>query len=109
MAFVAQAESPPLREDACGALRVGGSRVLLEMVIWAFQDGETPESIVQQFPTLSLPDTYAVIAYYLRHRPDVDAYLDRREQKADEVRRQIEHTQCDLSGIQARLQARRQG
>lgn len=109
MAFSAQAESPPLREDASGALRVGSSRVLLEMVIWAFQDGETPESIVQQFPTLSLPDTYAVIAYYLRHGPDVDAYLDRREQKADEVRRQIEHTQGDMSGIRARLQARRQG
>ena len=109
MAFAVQAESPPLREDASGALRVGKSRVLLEMVIWAFQDGATPETIVQRFSSLSLPDTYAVIAYYLRHRGEVDAYLARREQTATEVRRQIESKQGDLSSIRARLLARRQG
>jgi uncharacterized protein (DUF433 family) len=109
MAFPIQAESPPLGEDASGALRVGSSRVLLEMVIWAFQDSATPEAIVQQFPSLSLPDTYAVIAYYLRHRAELDAYLKRREQKAGEIRRKIESTQGDLSSIRARLLARRQG
>jgi hypothetical protein len=35
----------PLRRDGTGALRVGTSRVLLELVIEAFHDGETPESI----------------------------------------------------------------
>lgn len=39
MAFTAKTEPPPLWEDAAGALRVGDSRVLLELVIWAFQDG----------------------------------------------------------------------
>ena len=47
MTFTVQAEAPPLREDASGALRVGASRVLLELVIRAFQDGATPETIVQ--------------------------------------------------------------
>ena len=53
MAFTAQAEAPPLREDAAGALRVGNSRVLLELVIRAFQDGATPETIVQRYSTLA--------------------------------------------------------
>jgi uncharacterized protein (DUF433 family) len=68
MGFALQAQSPPLREDANGALRVGSTRVLLELVIQAFQDGATPEAIVQQYSSLSLPEVYAVIAYYLRHR-----------------------------------------
>jgi uncharacterized protein (DUF433 family) len=107
MAFSAQAEAPPLREDESGALRVGNTRVLLELVIWAFQDGATPETIVQQYSTLSLPDVYAVIAYYLRHRNQIEDYLTRREQRADEVRQKIESRQGDLSEIRARLLARR--
>jgi uncharacterized protein (DUF433 family) len=105
--FTAQAEAPPLHEDASGALRVGDSRVLLEVVVRAFQDGATPETIVQRYSTLALPDVYAVIAYYLRHRSEIEEYLARREQKAEEVRRRIESQQGDLSEIRARLLAQR--
>lgn len=108
MPFTLQAEAPPLREDAAGALRVGESRVLLELVIRAFQDGTTPETIVQRYSTLALPDVYAVIAYFLRHRHEVEDYLARREREADEVRRRVESEQSDLSEMRARLLARRQ-
>jgi uncharacterized protein (DUF433 family) len=108
VAFTALAEAPPLREDAAGALRVGDSRVLLELVIRAFQDGSTPETIVQRYSTLALPDVYAVITYYLRHRSEIEAYLARREQKAEESRQRIESQQGDLSEIRARLLAKRQ-
>jgi uncharacterized protein (DUF433 family) len=108
MAFTAQVEAPPLREDSDGALRVGNSRVLLELVIRASQDGATPETIVQRYSTLSLGDVYAVVGYYLRHRSEVDTYLSRREQQAQEVRKQIEGNQGDLSELRARLQAQRQ-
>lgn len=108
MAFAAQAEAPPLREDASGALRIGDSRVLLELVIRAFQDGATPETIVQRYATLALPDVYAVITYYLRHRGQVEAYLARREEKAEEVKSRIQRQQGDLNQIRARLLARRQ-
>jgi uncharacterized protein (DUF433 family) len=69
------AETPPLHEVG-GALRVGASHVPLETVLWSFQEGSTPESIVDEHPSLALADVYAVIAYYLRHREDIDAYLD---------------------------------
>src|SRR6266542_4027237 len=81
--FAVQAESPPLHEDATGALRIGDSRVLLELVIRAFQDGATPEAIVQRYSTLALPDVYAVLAYYLRHPKEIEEYLARREQNAE--------------------------
>lgn len=108
MSFITQAEAPPLREDAAGAVRIGESRVLLELVIRAFQDGATPEAIVQRYSTLALPDVYAVIAYYLRHRGVIDDYLTQREQVAEEVRQRIENQQGDLSEIRARLLAKRQ-
>lgn len=108
MTFVVKTEAPPLHEDDTGALRVGGSRVLLELVIRAFQDGATPETIVHRYSTLALSDVYAVIAYYLRHRDEVEKYLARREQTADDVRRRIEKEQGDLNEIRTRLTAHRQ-
>jgi uncharacterized protein (DUF433 family) len=108
VAFAIQSETPPLREDASGALRVGDSRVLLELVIGAFQDGATPEAIVQRYCTLSLSDVYAVISYYLRHPSEIEGYLARREQKAQEIGQKFaDHHQGDLSGVRARLLARR--
>jgi uncharacterized protein (DUF433 family) len=105
--FPLQPETPPFREDAAGALRVGNSRVLLELVVRAFQDGATPETIVQRYSTLALADVYAVIAYYLRHRSEIEDYLTRREEKAEEVRQRIESQQGDLNEIRARLLAQR--
>lgn len=108
MSFLTQAEAPPLREDADGSVRVGESRVLLELVLRAFQDGATPEAIVQKYSTLRLSDVYAAIAWYLRHGSEAEDYLVRREQEGEEVRRRVEGQQGDLSGIRSRLQARRQ-
>ena len=107
MAFTFRTKAPPLSKDATGALRVGDSRGLLEIVVRAFQDGATPEAILQRYSTLTLPDVYAVLAYYLRHPSQVEEYLARREQKAEEVQQRIESQQGDLSGIRARLLTQR--
>jgi uncharacterized protein (DUF433 family) len=107
VAFNVQTEAPPLTEDATGALRVGNSRVLLEIVVRAFEDGATPETILQRYSTLALPDVYAVLAYYLRHPKEVEGYLARREEEAEEVRQRLESQQGDLSGIRARLLTQR--
>ena len=65
------------------------------MVIRAFQDGATPEAIVQRYSTATLADVYAVIAYYLRHRQELEVYLAEREQRAQDVRQRIERHQGD--------------
>ncbi len=83
----------PLRQDSSGAIRVGETRVLLELVIHAFQRGATPETIVQSYDTLTLPEVYAVLAYSLIHQEEVDAYLARRDAEADALRREIEAAQ----------------
>ena len=45
---------------------------------------------MQSFSSLDLADVYAVISYYLRHRSKIEAYVRRRREQADEVRRENE-------------------
>jgi phosphoenolpyruvate carboxylase len=59
-----------------------------------------------RYPTLTLADTYSVIAYYLRHRDEVDAYLEERRRQAEEIRRKVEE-RYPTAQIRERLLARR--
>lgn len=86
-------------------VRVAGTRVTLDTVVRAFQRGATPEEIAQDYSAVSLPDIYAVIAYYLRHRSEVDAYLQRREREHAELEREIK-ARPDYQGFRDRLLAR---
>lgn len=96
----------PLTYDADGALRVGGTRVTLDVIISAFLDGGTAEEIAQQYPSVSLADLYSVIGYYLSHSEEAEQYLAQRGQKAAEVRATNEQ-RFPPQGIRARLLARR--
>jgi uncharacterized protein (DUF433 family) len=100
-------EAPPLNADGSGGLRVGGTRVLLEIVIRAFQDAATAETIVQRYPSLALSDVYSTIGYYLRHVTEVDAYLVDREQQAATVQTRVTATQPQTQAIRDRLLAQR--
>src|SRR5436190_14783886 len=84
------AERPPLRVDEGDAVRVGNSRVSLDLVVEQYENGMTPEAMVRAYDTLVLADVYAVIAYYLRHKDEVQAYLKRRQEEAESLRAKIE-------------------
>jgi uncharacterized protein (DUF433 family) len=84
------AEPPPLRVDEGGAIRVGNSRIRLDLVVEQYENGMTPEDMVRAYDTLVLADVYAVIAHYLRHRDVVQAYLKRRAEEAGALRAKIE-------------------
>jgi uncharacterized protein (DUF433 family) len=102
-----QAIAVPLFDDGQGGLRVTGTRVLLERLIHAFEDGATPEGIVQSYDTLQLADVYAVLTWYLHHKQEVEDYLRRRATEATAIRRTIEARQPDRAQLRARLLARR--
>lgn len=87
-------------------VRVRGTRIPLETIVWDFQHGATPEEIVLDFPTLDLGDVYTVIGYYLHHRDAVDAYVREGEIAAERVRQEIEARFSPI-GIRERLLARR--
>ena len=81
---------PPLRLDEGGAVRVGNSRISLDLVVEQYENGMTPEDMVRAYDTLVLADVYAVIAYYLRRGDEVRAYLKRREEEGEAWRAMIE-------------------
>jgi uncharacterized protein (DUF433 family) len=108
MSIVLERDTLPLKNDETGAIRVGNSRVLLEIVIRAFQDGASAEAIVQRYSTLSLSDVYSTIGYYLGHQDTVELYLNQREKLAESVQGRLLNTQPDLSLIRSRLLAKKQ-
>ena len=96
----------PLRADTAGVLRVGETRVSLDSVLAAFNDGATPEEIVQQYDVLSLAEVYAVICYYLENQNEIDSYLAERRTQRELLRQEIEACH-QPQGIRQRLLARR--
>jgi hypothetical protein len=67
-----------------------------------------PEDMVRAYDILRLDDVHAVIAYYLRHRDEVRAYLNRRAEEAEALRTKIEaeHPRVKRNKLLARRRAR---
>jgi uncharacterized protein (DUF433 family) len=99
-------EPIPIHTDDDGVIRVGGTRVTLDTLVAAFDAGATAEEFVIRYPSLSLPDVYSVIAYFLHHQEEVRAYVATRDQRRADARRENE-TRFDPSGVRQRLLARR--
>ena len=99
-------EAVPMQATKDGVVRVGGTRVTLDTVVAAFEQGATAEEIAQQYPSLHLADIYAVIGYYLNHRSEVEAYLAQRGANSRRVRKENE-ARHDPTDVRARLLARR--
>jgi uncharacterized protein (DUF433 family) len=96
----------PLTLDKFGDIRVGKSRVLLDTVLEHFKAGAPPEEIIRAYDTLELADVYEVIAYYLRHADDVEAYLRRRDAEAKAFWQQVEAAQPSKADLMAEIKAR---
>lgn len=105
MALLFQTEPVPLREDQDRVIRVGGTRVTLDTVLTAYRYGSTPEQIAQDYSALDIADVYAAIAYYLRHREEVEEYLEQRRRLADQVREEL-RARFPSEGIRERLEDR---
>jgi uncharacterized protein (DUF433 family) len=96
----------PLVKWEDGSIRVKETRVLLEIIISAFQSGDTPEHIVQSYTSLKLADVYAVLAYYLTHRQDIDRYVQWVEEESARIQQEIEERFPRDPNLKAKLLAR---
>ena len=65
---------------------ITGTRISLDSVVYAFQRGASPESIVRSFPLLTLEQVYGAITYYLAHAQEIDAYLRQGEAEFNALR-----------------------
>jgi uncharacterized protein (DUF433 family) len=72
--------------QAEGGYRIAGSRVSLDSVVYDFLSGLSPESIVENYDTLTLEQVYGAITYYLAHRAEVDAHLQQDRAKFEALR-----------------------
>ena len=106
MTLPLEADPIPLTADAHGVLRVAGTRVTLDAVLSLYKAGATPEEIADDFPSLELADIFAVITYYLRHRSEVDAYLEQGHREAEALRLEDEARFGSGGELKERLLAR---
>ncbi len=74
-------------EKRNGGFGIVGSRVSLESIVVPFLDGASPETLVEEFPTLSLEQVYGAITFYLAHRLEVSEYLKETEALWKEARK----------------------
>ena len=91
-------------EQRGGGFYVTGTRVSLDSIVHAFREGQSPESILEDFDTLTLEQIYGAITFYLANQPTTDTYLMAQRRRIDEMKRHAEPLPSDL---RSRLEAAR--
>jgi len=74
------------------------SRISIDSIVYQFLDGASPESIVDEFPTLTLEQVYGAIAFYLANRSEIDQYLAGVERLQEEARKNQSQIPPGLKG-----------
>lgn len=62
-------------EQRDGGYYVVGIRISLDSVVYAFNEGQSPEAIQEDFPVLKRSQIYGAIAFYLDNQAEIDKYL----------------------------------
>ena len=63
-------------EERHGGYYIAGTRISLDSVVYAFNRGDSPERILEEFPLLDKASrVYGAIAFYLDHKVEIDKYL----------------------------------
>jgi uncharacterized protein (DUF433 family) len=62
-------------ENRNGGYYLAGTRISLNSVVYGFNDGKSPEAILEDFPLLKRAQIYGAIAFYLDHQAEIDEYL----------------------------------
>jgi uncharacterized protein (DUF433 family) len=76
-------ESAPAYVDKTpeGGWRIHGTRVSLDSIVHAYWEGRLPEVVLADFPSLTLEKVHGAIAFYLRNRDEIDAYLKLKDER----------------------------
>jgi len=75
-------------EERDGGYYIAGTRISLDSIVHAFQDGESPEGILRSFPMAGpLVRIYGAITFYLENKEKVEEYLSVQQQRWDALRR----------------------
>jgi uncharacterized protein (DUF433 family) len=91
-------------EDRNGGFYMAGTRVSLDSIVYSFHAGDSPETIRQNFSSLSLEQVYGAIAFYLAHKREVDANIREGE---EETQRSVPSLRESRPELYARLERAR--
>jgi uncharacterized protein (DUF433 family) len=94
-----------LAQDPDGHIHVAGHRIGLQDLVYYYNEGHSPEALQDMFSTLSLANIHKVIAFYLDHRAEVDAYVTTCEAEMERQRAAVAHGP-DAAELRRRLAAR---
>src|ERR1700730_9824991 len=92
-------------EQRNGGFYVAGPRVSLDSIVYSFKAGDSPETIRQNFSSLTLEQVYGAIAFYLAHQQEVDANIHEGE---EEIARSVPNFSESRPELYARLDHARQ-
>ncbi len=93
-----------------GAYRIGDSRVSLDSVVYAWLQGQSPDTIADNFPVLTLEEVYGAVTFYLANREAIDEYLREHKAEFEEMRRKsVEELRKNRPQLYAKLMAAKQG
>lgn len=73
-----------------GGYWISGTRISLDSMVYAFNRGDSPETIKDNFTSLTLEEVYGALAFYLGNQDKIDIYLRESEvlfEKESEIRR----------------------
>ena len=89
-----------LSQNKYGEIRVTGHRIGLIHIVDRYNDGDSPEAIFAEFPTLPLATIHKVIAFYLENHAEVNHYVRA-------CRSEIERQAAELSSGPSTAELRR--
>jgi uncharacterized protein (DUF433 family) len=87
-------------EQRNGGFYIARTRVSLDSIVYSFKAVDSPETIRQNFSSLTLEQVNGAIAFYLAHEQEVDANIREGE---EEVQRSVPHLSESRPEMHARL------
>ena len=79
-----------------GMYWINKSRVSLDSIVYSFKAGDSPETIRQNFSSLTLEQVYGAIAFYLAHEQEVDANIREGEEEIQHSIRPVSESRPEL-------------
>ena len=70
-------------EQRNGGFYIAGTPVSLDSIVYSFKAGDSPETIRQNFSSLTLEQVYGAIAFYLAHDQEVDSNIREGEEEIE--------------------------
>ena len=90
-----------------GRAMIGGTRIKVEYIAIATQQGETPEQICESYEGITLGQVHSALAYYWDNKALVDRLIKEGEEFAEKMRKLNEPYQSELRARAKKWRAER--